>query len=83
MPEKIRWTEPKGGLFVWLTLPEHLDSEAVFKTAVKRNVAFVTGDAFLPADYSNNYIRLTYGDLPVEKITSGVKILAGVISEML
>ncbi|HEB31187.1 MAG TPA: PLP-dependent aminotransferase family protein [Spirochaetes bacterium] len=83
MPEKIRWTDPKGGLFVWLTLPRHLDSETVFKTAVKRNVAFVTGDAFLPANYSNNYIRLTYGDLPVEKITSGVEILAGVISEML
>jgi 2-aminoadipate transaminase len=83
MPEQVSWTKPKGGLFVWLTLPGHLDSEEVFKIAVKRNVAFVTGDAFLPADYSKNFIRLTYGDLPVDKITSGVKILAGVIDEML
>jgi DNA-binding transcriptional MocR family regulator len=83
MPGQIRWTDPKGGLFVWMTLPVHLDSEKVFKTAVKRNVAFVTGDAFLPANYSKNYIRLTYADLPVDKITSGVKILAEVINEML
>ena len=83
MPDQVSWTKPKGGLFVWLTLPGHMDSEDVFKTAVKKNVAFVTGDAFLPADSPKNYIRLTFGDLPVDKITSGVEILAGVIGDML
>ncbi len=83
MPGQVSWTKPKGGLFVWLTLPESFDSEEVFKEAVKQNVAFVTGDAFLPSNYSNNYIRLTYGDLPVSKITRGVKILAGVIADMI
>ena len=83
MPGQVSWTKPKGGLFVWLTLPESFDSEEVFKEAVKQNVAFVTGDAFLPSNYSNNYIRLTYGDLPVSKITLGVEILAGVISDMI
>jgi 2-aminoadipate transaminase len=83
MPGQVSWTKPKGGLFVWLTLPESFDSEEVFKEAVKQNVAFVTGDAFLPSNYSNNYIRLTYGDLPVSKITLGVEILAGVIADMI
>ncbi len=83
MPGQVSWTKPKGGLFVWLTLPESFDSEEVFKEAVKQNVAFVTGDAFLPSNYSNNYIRLTYGDLPVSKITRGVEILAGVIADMI
>ncbi|MCK5570313.1 MAG: PLP-dependent aminotransferase family protein [Spirochaetes bacterium] len=83
MPGQVSWTKPKGGLFVWLTLPESFDSEEVFKEAVKQNVAFVTGDAFLPSNYSNNYIRLTYGDLPVSKITMGVEILAGVIADMI
>lgn len=83
MPGQVSWTKPKGGLFVWLTLPESFDSEEVFKEAVKQKVAFVTGDAFLPVNYSNNFIRLTYGDLPVSKITRGVEILAGVIADML
>ena len=83
MPSEVSWTKPKGGLFVWLTLPETLNSEKVFIEAVKQKVAFVTGDAFLPENFPKNYLRLTYGDLPVSKITRGVEILTGVIKSML
>jgi 2-aminoadipate transaminase len=83
MPDEILWTQPKGGLFVWITLPKSLNSETVFKAAVKHKVAFVTGDAFLPEDFSNNYIRLTYGNLPVTRIVQGIKILADVLKTML
>jgi 2-aminoadipate transaminase len=83
MPEQVTWTHPKGGLFVWLTLPRNLDSEDVFRESVRQKVAFVTGNAFLPENYSNNFIRLTFGNLPVSEIHKGVAILAGVIKKMM
>ena len=83
MPDRVCWTKPNGGLFVWITLPESMDSELVFKEAVKNEVAFVTGDAFLPEGHPNNYIRLTYGDLPLEMIKKGVQKLGDVLKKML
>jgi 2-aminoadipate transaminase len=83
MPDQVSWTKPNGGLFVWITLPESMDSEHVFKEAVKNEIAFVTGDAFLPEGYPNNYIRLTYGDLPLETIKRGVQKLGDVLKKML
>lgn len=83
MPQEVKWTKPKGGLFVWLTLPEYINAEELFQEAIKHRVAFVTGDAFLPENYPNHYIRLTYGDLPVEKIVEGVERLANVIKGMI
>jgi len=82
MPEGITWTSPKGGFFVWLTLPKGIDAEDVFRKAVGRKVAFVTGDAFLPEDYAKNHIRLAYSDLDPERIETGIMILADVLGEM-
>lgn len=82
MPEGIEWTTPKGGFFIWLTLPGEIDAEEVFKKSVERKVAFVTGDAFLPEDYARNYIRLAYSDLDIDRIDKGIEILAGVLREM-
>ncbi len=83
MPEGVHWTRPNGGLFVWVTIPEHLDAEYVFKEAVKEKVAFVTGDAFLPEGYKNNYIRLAFSDLSLERIEEGIAVLAGVLRRMI
>ena len=82
MPEGVSWTSPKGGFFVWLTLPKGIDAEDVFKKAVVRKVAFVTGDAFLPEDCEKNHIRLAYSDLDQERIETGIMILADVLGEM-
>ena len=82
MPEGITWTSPKGGVFVWLTLPKGIDAEDVFRKAVGRKVAFVTGDAFLPEDYAKNHIRLAYSDLDPERIETGIMILADVLGKM-
>ncbi len=83
MPEGVAWTKPNGGLFVWVTIPKHLDAEDVFKEAVKEKVAFVTGDAFLPEGYPNNYIRLAFSDLSPERIEEGIAVLAGVLRRMM
>ncbi len=83
MPEGVHWTRPNGGLFVWVTIPGHLDAEEVFKEAIKEKVAFVTGDAFLPEGYKNNYIRLAFSDLSTERIEEGIAVLADVLQRMI
>jgi len=83
MPEGVRWTKPKGGLFVWVTLPDGITPEELFMESINEKVAFVTGDAFLPEDYPNRFIRLTYGDLPVERIREGVRRIAKALNKLL
>jgi len=83
MPPGVFWTKPKGGFFIWITLPERLNSEDVFKESVKNKVAFVTGDAFLPEGYRNNYIRISYSDPPIHKLEKGIEIMANVIKKMI
>jgi 2-aminoadipate transaminase len=82
MPRGVSWTTPRGGFFVWLTLPERFDAEEVFRNAVQHKVAFVTGDAFLPENSAKNHIRLAFSDLDPERIEQGVMILAAVLKEM-
>jgi len=40
-PAEVTWTRPKGGLFLWVTLPQGLDMKAIFNSAIEQNVAFV------------------------------------------
>ena len=42
----ISWTEPEGGLFLWVRLPEGIDTEEMFPRAIERKVAYVVGSAF-------------------------------------
>src|SRR5271166_313329 len=53
-PPAVSWTHPKGGLFLWVTLPQGLDMAAVFKSAVEHNVVFVQGDSFYANDGREN-----------------------------
>ena len=50
MPEGVTWTRPEGGLFLWIRLPEGVDSIEVFDDAIKEKVAFVPGSAFFVDD---------------------------------
>jgi len=45
-PEGCRWTHPHGGMFLWATLPEHIDTKEMFNDALKEKVAYVHGRAF-------------------------------------
>ncbi len=56
-PSTVSWTHPKGGLFLWVTLPEGLDMQAIFKSALEQNVAFVPGDSFYARVGQNNVGR--------------------------
>lgn len=58
--EGVTWEKPRGGMFFWLTLPEHIVSSELLKIAVQKGVAFVPGEAFYAADTKTNTIRLNY-----------------------
>ena len=73
MPQGISWTTPRGGFYVWVTLPENLDSSDVFSAAIKQGAAFVIGSAFDPEDKRNNCFRLAFSHTPEDKINKGSK----------
>ena len=83
MPEGIKWTKPKGGLFLWLTTPEYLDCQDFFEDAVKEKVAFVPGTSFFAEGGGHNTMRLNFSNATPEKINEGIGRLAKVIKQHL
>lgn len=78
-PAEVKYTKPTGGLFLWVTLPEYMDSEKLLQSALKKGVAFVTGEAFYANGGHKNTLRLNYSGIDEEKIRKGIKILGEVI----
>ena len=82
MPEGVKWTNPDGGLFLFLKLPKQYDTRELFDLAIKENVAFVTGEAFHSDGSGKNTMRLNFSFATDEKIVEGVKRLANAIRQL-
>lgn len=91
----LRWTVPRGGLYVWLVLPEHVRTEAdgpLFARALQKGVLYVPGEyCFLgirtlerttPLGSPTNTMRLAYGHCPTDRIAEGVARLCEAVSEV-
>lgn len=76
MPPGVRFTRPAGGLFLWVELPEGVNARALLEECVRRNVAFVPGEAFFPGGGHENTLRLNFSNMPVERIREGIRRLA-------
>lgn len=72
-PKEITFTRPKGGMFIWATLPEGQSSKALFDKAILEKVAFVPGDPFYTDGRTANTMRLNYTNASKEVIEEGVK----------
>ncbi|GAA4569497.1 aminotransferase-like domain-containing protein [Planotetraspora kaengkrachanensis] len=83
MPAGCSWTRPSGGFFVWMTLPEGLDSKALLPRAVAERVAFVPGTGFYSDGGGAQHMRLSYCYPQPDRIREGVRRLAGVIEQEL
>ncbi len=83
MPEGVRWTRPIGGFFVWMWLPETINSRKLLVKAIERGVAFVPGDAFYPNGGGENTARLNYSYPSIDEIREAIRRLADVIREEL
>lgn len=81
MPEGTSWTTPAGGLFVWASLPDGLDSKAMMPRAVAARVAYVPGTGFYADGTGTDAMRLNFSFPPPERIREGVRRLAGVMEQ--
>ncbi len=80
MPAGVKWTHPEGGLFLWVTMPEMIDTKELLTEAVKKKVAFVPGESFYPCNGKKNNIRLNFSNALPEKINEGIAQL-GIVSK--
>ena len=77
-PHEVTWTHPRGGLFLWVTMPQGTDSQSLLRAALAENVAFVPGDSF----YANNgheggrHMRLNFSFSQPEQIREGIRRLS-------
>ncbi len=80
MPDSVRWTEPQGGLFLFVTLPPGLDAGNILRKAIENNVAFVDGATFFCNDSGHNTMRINFSYSALSEIETGVERLARVIA---
>lgn len=79
MPDGTTWTRPAGGFFVWLTLPEGFDTQAMLPRAVTARVAYTPGTAFYADGLGSRNIRLSFCYPTPDAIREGVRRLGGVL----
>lgn len=81
LPACCKFTDPEGGLFTWIELPEGIDAKELAMKCLEEKVAFVTGSGFYPNGGHENTLRLNYSNMPEEKITEGMKKLCKIITQ--
>ena len=82
-PAGVRWTRPEGGMFLLITLPEHIDASEVLSDALREQVAFVPGEDFHWRGDGRNTFRLNFSCHPPGVIEAGIGRLAQVLAEAL
>lgn len=82
MPAGVKWMKPEGGMFLWATLPEGMESPVLLEKALKKRVAFVSGRAFFPDPRDGfNTMRLNFSHPADDLITEGLRRLGAVINQ--
>jgi len=82
MPDGVHWTQPEGGMFIWITLPEHIDGAQLLQTSLKtQKIAFVPGQAFFADRSGSHTIRLSFSLANEATIEEGIKRLGLLIRE--
>jgi 2-aminoadipate transaminase len=77
----MHWTQPDGGLFVWVKLPEDVDRTRLQELAVARGITYSTGQAFHALNADVPYLRLSFGWIEKDDIAEGVRVLAECVRE--
>ncbi len=82
-PPEVDWTHPEGGLFLWGTLPKHINAADVLKVAIEQKVAFVPGEPFHPNGGGHNTMRLNFSYCTPETIQEGIRRLGDAIYQII
>ncbi len=83
MPEGVTWTRPKGGFYVWVTLPPAMNATDILNRSITGGAAFVIGSAFDPHGVRNNSLRLAFSYTPEERIEKGIGVIADAIKAVM
>lgn len=81
--DEVSWPAPRGGFFLWATLPEQIDADNMIARAVEHGVIYVAGSAFFVDGRGRNIIRLAFSAPSHDKIREGVSRLAAAVREEL
>ncbi|MFD1675934.1 PLP-dependent aminotransferase family protein [Alicyclobacillus fodiniaquatilis] len=79
MPEDVTWSEPEGGLGIWVRCPLQIDTTALYLDANQAKVTFAPGRVFFAANAPTNYLRISYGVETPKRIDEGIGLLAELI----
>jgi 2-aminoadipate transaminase len=82
-PKEVTWTRPEGGMFIWVTLPKHMDAFKLLDESIKEKVAFVPGAPFYANTPETNTLRLSFVTVPPARIEEGIAILGKLIAKHL
>ena len=77
-PAEIKYTDPEGGMFLWLELPEDLDSDVILDDALAAGIAYIPGESFFSFDGVKNTIRMNFTMVKDNQIRDGIRILGDV-----
>ncbi|WP_019123691.1 PLP-dependent aminotransferase family protein [Brevibacillus massiliensis] len=78
-PTQTKYSAPEGGLFIWVELPDNIDTKEIFAECLKHHVAFVPGESFFPTSAKKNTFRLNYSNMPEDRIVEGMRRLGDVL----
>lgn len=79
-PKEVTWTKPDGGMFVWAEVPEYINTDELFKEAIRdKKVAYVVGSAFYPYGEDTRHMRLNFTLSTLEQIEEGIKRLGDLL----
>ena len=81
-PAGVSWTRPQGGMFIWVTLPRHIDAMVLLDQAIAARVAFVPGAPFYANQPETNTLRLSFVTVSPERIREGIAILGKLIAAL-
>lgn len=82
-PKDVKYTDPEGGMFLWVEVPGVTDTVELFKQCLEHNVAFVPGDPFFAGKPQPGTFRLNYSNMQEDQIEVGLKRLGEALSQAL
>jgi 2-aminoadipate transaminase len=80
-PREADWTRPRGGLFIWATMPDYIDTTDLLARALREHVAFVPGRAAFVDGRGGSAMRLNFSGVDEDSIREGVRRIGEVVRE--
>ena len=81
-PQTVGYTEPRGGMFLWVTLPDGMSAMSLFPKALENKVAFVPGDPFYVDRKDANTMRLNFTNADCATIEEGIRRLGAILKSL-